>query len=159
MTNVKFQHFPRRASPNGQKKHSQASRPKKNPNRKIAYFAGCTANYLIPDVAKAVIEVFRINGSVVYFPEQKCCGIPSMLEGDRQLTLEFVQPNIFRLAGENIAGGDRRFQGTLGTQAVKIFDLVTAGTGLRDTTALEYGFDPLTVETETWDHKVYYPGA
>jgi len=64
-----------------------------------------------------------------------------------------------RVAGENMAGGDGEFQGTLGTQAVKIFNLVAAGTGLRDTIAREYGFDPLTVEIETWDHKVYYPGA
>ena len=63
------------------------------------------------------------------------------------------------IAGENMAGGDRQFQGTLGTQAVKIFDLVAAGTGLRDATARENGFDSLTVEIETWDHKVYYPGA
>jgi len=45
-----------------------------------------------------VVEVFRINGFGVYFPEQKCCGMPSMLEGDRQLTLRFVQLNIDRLA-------------------------------------------------------------
>ena len=64
-----------------------------------------------------------------------------------------------RVAGENLAGGDVEFQGTLGTQAVKIFNLVAAGTGLRDVTAKEAGFDPLTVEIETWDHKVYYPGA
>ena len=64
-----------------------------------------------------------------------------------------------RVAGENMAGGDIEFQGILGTQAVKIFNLVAAGTGLRDMTAKEAGFDPLTVEIETWDHKVYYPGA
>jgi NADPH-dependent 2,4-dienoyl-CoA reductase/sulfur reductase-like enzyme len=64
-----------------------------------------------------------------------------------------------RVAGENMAGGNAKFQGTLGTQTVKIFCLVAAGTGLRDTIAKEYGFDPLTVEIETWDHKVYYPGA
>lgn len=64
-----------------------------------------------------------------------------------------------RVAGENAAGGDREFKGSLGTQAVKIFDLVAAGTGLRDSTAREAGFDPLTAEIEAWDHKVYYPGA
>jgi NADPH-dependent 2,4-dienoyl-CoA reductase/sulfur reductase-like enzyme len=64
-----------------------------------------------------------------------------------------------RVAGENMAGGDGEFQGTLGTQAVKIFDMVVAGTGLRDASAREAGFDPITIETECWDHKVYYPGA
>ncbi|UCH20924.1 MAG: FAD-dependent oxidoreductase [Deltaproteobacteria bacterium] len=64
-----------------------------------------------------------------------------------------------RVAGENVAGGNTEFQGTLGTQAVKIFDLVVARTGLRNQEAIGAGYDPLTVETECWDHKVYYPGA
>jgi glycerol-3-phosphate dehydrogenase subunit C len=45
-----------------------------------------------------VVEVLRINGFDVYFPEQKCCGMPSKLEDDRQLTLGFLQLNIDRLA-------------------------------------------------------------
>jgi NADPH-dependent 2,4-dienoyl-CoA reductase/sulfur reductase-like enzyme len=64
-----------------------------------------------------------------------------------------------RVAGENAVGGNRKFQGSLGTQAVKIFDLVAARTGLRDSEAVAAGFDPFTVEFETWDHKAYYPGA
>jgi NADPH-dependent 2,4-dienoyl-CoA reductase/sulfur reductase-like enzyme len=40
-----------------------------------------------------------------------------------------------------------------------VFDLVIAGTGLRDRTAAEAGFDPVTVATTADDHKAYYPGA
>jgi NADPH-dependent 2,4-dienoyl-CoA reductase/sulfur reductase-like enzyme len=64
-----------------------------------------------------------------------------------------------RVAGENAAGGNRKFQGSLGTQAVKIFDKVVARTGLLHSEAAAAGFDPVTVEFETWDHKAYYPGA
>ncbi|HTG46292.1 MAG TPA: FAD-dependent oxidoreductase [Actinomycetota bacterium] len=64
-----------------------------------------------------------------------------------------------RIAGENAVGGDRVFAGSLGTQVVKVFDLAVARTGLRTAEAAEAGHDPLTVETEGWDHKVYYPGA
>ncbi len=64
-----------------------------------------------------------------------------------------------RIAGENAVGGHREFAGTLGTQVVKVFELVVARTGLRDNEAVQAGFDPLTVETTSWDHKVYYPGA
>ncbi|HEX6554094.1 MAG TPA: FAD-dependent oxidoreductase [Ktedonobacteraceae bacterium] len=64
-----------------------------------------------------------------------------------------------RVAGENAVGGTREFAGTLGTQVVKVFDLVVARTGLRDEEAVQAGFAPLTVEVTTWDHKVYYPGA
>jgi NADPH-dependent 2,4-dienoyl-CoA reductase/sulfur reductase-like enzyme len=64
-----------------------------------------------------------------------------------------------RVAGENAAGGQATFGGTLGTQVVQVFDLVAARTGLRDVEAHRAGFDPLTVQVEAWDHKVYYPGA
>ena len=64
-----------------------------------------------------------------------------------------------RVAGENAVGGQRLFQGSLGTQVVKVFDIAIARTGLRDHEARSAGFDPLTVEAEVWDHKAYYPGA
>lgn len=64
-----------------------------------------------------------------------------------------------RVAGENMAGGKCQFQGSLGTQAVKVFNQVAARTGLNDPDASEAGFDPITVPLTTWDHKTYYPGA
>ena len=64
-----------------------------------------------------------------------------------------------RVAGENALGGSRKFQGSLGTQVVKIFDIAAARTGLRDDEALSAGLHPLTVETDVWHHKAYYPGA
>jgi NADPH-dependent 2,4-dienoyl-CoA reductase/sulfur reductase-like enzyme len=64
-----------------------------------------------------------------------------------------------RVAGENMLGGMREFQGSLGTQVVKVFGLVAARTGLREKEAAAAGFDPFTISLTTWDHKVYYPGA
>ena len=64
-----------------------------------------------------------------------------------------------RVAGENALGNERSFAGSLGTQVVKIFDMVAARTGLRDHEASSVGFDPLTVEFEGDDHKAYYPGS
>jgi NADPH-dependent 2,4-dienoyl-CoA reductase/sulfur reductase-like enzyme len=64
-----------------------------------------------------------------------------------------------RVAGENAVGGNRQFAGSLGTQVVKIFDMVAARTGLRDHEAAPAGFDPLTAEFEADDHKAYYPGS
>ena len=64
-----------------------------------------------------------------------------------------------RIAGENALGGQREFAGTLGTQVVKVFDLVVARTGLREGEAEHAGFVPYTIEMSAWDHKVYYPGA
>jgi NADPH-dependent 2,4-dienoyl-CoA reductase/sulfur reductase-like enzyme len=64
-----------------------------------------------------------------------------------------------RTAGENAVGGNREFECSLGTQVVKLFDLVIARTGLRHVEAKNAGFDPFTTETTAWDHKAYYPGA
>jgi glycerol-3-phosphate dehydrogenase subunit C len=65
---------------------------------KVAYFAGCTGKYLFPDVPKAAVEVLHRNGIEVYLPEQRCCGMPSLLEGDRRMTLEFARFNVERLS-------------------------------------------------------------
>ena len=64
-----------------------------------------------------------------------------------------------RVAGENALGGSREFAGSLGTQVVKVFDLVAARTGLRDHEATAAGYDPVSVTTHADDHKAYYPGS
>jgi len=64
-----------------------------------------------------------------------------------------------RVAGENALGGSREFAGSLGTQVVKVFNLIAARTGLRDHEAAAAGFDPLTVTSTADDHKAYYPGS
>ena len=64
-----------------------------------------------------------------------------------------------RCAGENAVGGNREFAGSMGTQVVKIFDLVIARTGLRQDEAAREGFAAYTTESTSFDHKAYYPGA
>ncbi|UCD31217.1 MAG: hypothetical protein JSV38_10425, partial [Desulfobacterales bacterium] len=78
-------------------KNIHVKRKKKQKN-KVAYFAGCTGGYIFPEVPKAVVEVFHHNEINVYYPEQKCCGMPTLLEGDRKLTLKFAEFNMDRLA-------------------------------------------------------------
>jgi glycerol-3-phosphate dehydrogenase subunit C len=90
--------FPNENFPEWIKKRQKNIMTGTKEKKKVAYFAGCTARYLFPDVAKAVVEVFERNGIEVYYPEQKCCGMPSLLEGDRKLTLEFARFNVERLA-------------------------------------------------------------
>jgi NADPH-dependent 2,4-dienoyl-CoA reductase/sulfur reductase-like enzyme len=64
-----------------------------------------------------------------------------------------------RIAGENMLGGNRLFQGSLGTQVVKIFERVVGRTGFKDAEARAAGYQPRSVDFEGWDHKAYYPGA
>ncbi len=93
----KFPKFPRENFPKWISRRKVNIRPGSEQERKVAYFAGCTAKFFFPEVAKAFVEVFEMNGIEVYYPEQKCCGMPAFLEGDTQLTMEFVRYNLPRL--------------------------------------------------------------
>ncbi|HTY98503.1 MAG TPA: heterodisulfide reductase-related iron-sulfur binding cluster, partial [Rhodocyclaceae bacterium] len=79
-------------------------RPPAGSGRKVAYFTGCTARYLFPQVAQATVEVLERNGVAVYVPPQKCCGMPTMLEGDREFTHATAGFNLRQLA-ELVAEG------------------------------------------------------
>jgi glycerol-3-phosphate dehydrogenase subunit C len=81
-------------------------RPPAGSGRKVAYFTGCTARYLFPDVAKATVEVLQHNAVAVYVPPQKCCGMPTMLEGDRAFTHRVAAFNIGELLRVVEAGYD-----------------------------------------------------
>ncbi|MBL7173760.1 MAG: FeS-binding protein [Desulfobacteraceae bacterium] len=94
----KIPNFPKENFPEWIKSRKENIKSRAEGKKKVAYFAGCTARYLFPDVAKAVVEVLERNGMQVYYPEQQCCGMPSLLEGDRKLTLEFTRFNVDRLA-------------------------------------------------------------
>jgi glycerol-3-phosphate dehydrogenase subunit C len=67
---------------------------KRDQHPKVAYFAGCTAGYLFPEVARATVNVLEHNGIFVYVPPQDCCGMPTLLEGDEPTTLRRVRSNL-----------------------------------------------------------------
>lgn len=64
-----------------------------------------------------------------------------------------------RVAGENALGGSVKYAGSLGTQVVKVFDLVAARSGLREHKAAAAGYAPVSTNATPDDHKAYYPGA
>ncbi len=88
-----------------------------------------------------------------------CALTHHVLLGETYLPLGTTAHKQGRVAGENALGGHRRFEGSLGTQVVRIFDLVAARTGIRDHEAVPAGFDPRTIASVADDHKAYYPGA
>jgi len=76
--------------------------------RKAVYFPGCTARFLFPEVARAAVEVLEAFGvhvvSSVHDPEGECCGMPPLLEGDRNMALKLVSRNLQWMA-EHVAEG------------------------------------------------------
>jgi NADPH-dependent 2,4-dienoyl-CoA reductase/sulfur reductase-like enzyme len=110
-------------------------------------------------------------GGAVVVDEQMRTGLPHVwaagdgivthhrLLGVTYLPLGTTSHKQGRVAGENAIGGNARFAGSLGTQVVKVFDLVAARTGLRDHEAVAAGYTPLSGTAIADDHKAYYPGA
>jgi NADPH-dependent 2,4-dienoyl-CoA reductase/sulfur reductase-like enzyme len=80
------------------------------------------------------------------------------LLGETYLPLGTTAHKQGRVAGENALGGQARFAGSLGTQVVKVFDLIAARTGLREQEA-PAGYRPVSTTSSPDDHKAYYPGA
>ena len=66
---------------------------------KVAYFAGCTAGYFFPEIAIAAVSILERNGIAVHVPEQQCCGMPLLLEGDQATAVERMRFNLNTLLG------------------------------------------------------------
>lgn len=81
------------------------------------------------------------------------------LLGETWLPLGTTAHKQGRIAGENAVGGDAVFAGVLGTQVVKVFDLVAARTGLREAEAARAGLTARSVTAAPDGHKAYYPGS
>jgi Fe-S oxidoreductase len=63
-------------------------------DKRVAYFSGCAANYLDPQVGISTIQVLEKNGFQPLLPEQKCCGIPQLVCGDRHSFVQRAEFNV-----------------------------------------------------------------
>ncbi|GAA5439902.1 coenzyme A disulfide reductase [Deinococcus caeni] len=61
-----------------------------------------------------------------------------------------------RIAGVNMAGGDARFPGVVGTGIFRTFGLGVARTGLTQTEAQDLGLDAVSVDVTSTDHAGYH---
>ena len=81
----------------------------------------------------------------------------------RRVWMPLAQPAVRQgwVAGANAAGAtpEARFAGVVGTNAVKVFDLEVARTGLSLEEARDAGFDASTIEDESSTRAGYYPGG
>ncbi|MCG2801737.1 MAG: FAD-dependent oxidoreductase [Cellulomonas sp.] len=125
------------------------------PDTELLVAAGATtgprgAVNVRPDMATGLAEVWAAGD---------CVTTAHRLLGTTYLPLGTTAHKQGRVAGENAVGGSATYAGSLGTQVVKVFDLVAARTGLREHEAVAAGFTPVTTQTAPDDHKAYYPGA
>jgi NADPH-dependent 2,4-dienoyl-CoA reductase/sulfur reductase-like enzyme len=129
-----------------------------------------------PEVALAAaagVEV-GVSGAVVTDERQRtsapgvyaagdCCEVLNRVSG-RRVWLPLAQPAVRQgwVAGANAAGdssAEARYAGVVGTNAVKVFGLEVARTGLSLAEAAEAGFDASETEAESHTRAGYYPGG
>ena len=106
-----------------------------------------------------VVDEEMRTGLPDVFAAGDCVVTHHRLLGTTYLPLGTTAHKQGRVAGENAVGGRARYAGSLGTQVVKVFEVVAARTGLREHEALSAGFTPASTESSPDDHKAYYPGA
>lgn len=128
------------------------------PDTTLAQSAGATTG---AGGAIRVDERMR-TGVPDVFAAGDCVVTHHRLLGETWLPLGTTAHKQGRVAGENAMGGDRRYAGSLGTQVLKVFDIVAARTGLRDQDVARLPdplWSPRTTQVTVDDHKAYYPGA
>ncbi|MBE9528542.1 MAG: (Fe-S)-binding protein [Proteobacteria bacterium] len=62
---------------------------------RVAFFAGCGVNYLMPQVGTASIKCIERTGATVSVPRaQVCCGMPAFYTGDIETATRLAKKNI-----------------------------------------------------------------
>ncbi|MHA2168930.1 MAG: anaerobic glycerol-3-phosphate dehydrogenase subunit C [Candidatus Kariarchaeaceae archaeon] len=62
--------------------------------RKVAYFHGCTANSVSPNIGKSLVKVLEANNIEVVVPKQKCAGLPMFAYGNVKRAKKYIQYSI-----------------------------------------------------------------
>lgn len=62
---------------------------------RVAFFAGCGVNYLMPRVGSASVDALKRAGASVVVPQgQVCCGMPAFYSGDHETARRLALKNI-----------------------------------------------------------------
>ena len=70
---------------------------------KVAFFAGCGINYMLPDVGKATLRLLTEHGAdIVVPPAQTCCGMPALSMGDVETAKNLAKKNIEAFEGLDV---------------------------------------------------------
>lgn len=109
--------------------------------------------------AVAVDRAMRTSAEGVYAAGDCAETHHALLDRPAYLPLGTTAHKQGRVAGENAAGGEALFLGSLGTQVVKVHGLAAARTGLRADEAASAGIVARDAGVAVDDHKAYYPGA
>lgn len=130
------------------------------PNSQLAKAAGLEMNarggIVVDDMLKTSDPSIYAVGDVIE--------VEDFISGERtMIPLAGPANKQGRIAANNIAGAEERYEGTQGTSVAKVFDLTAATTGANEKTLIKRGLtkgrDYETVIITQNSHAGYYPGA
>lgn len=124
------------------------------PNSTLARDAGLE----VAPFGGIVVDAFMRTSDPDIYAGGDCVALRNMITGTLgYLPLGSMANRQGRVIGTNLAGGQARFKGYVGTWAVKLFDMSFCGTGLTSFTARRAGLDAQGVAIEQLDRAHFYP--
>jgi Fe-S oxidoreductase len=74
---------------------SKVIRQRPQPVKRVAFFSGCTIDFVFPETGESVVKVLQDLGMEVLFPEkQSCCGKPVSAMGDLETARRIARQNL-----------------------------------------------------------------
>jgi glycolate oxidase iron-sulfur subunit len=102
-----------------------------HPRLRVGYYTGCLTNYVFTETGRAVLQVLKNHPVEVSIPEQWCCGLPALANGDQESALQLARRNIeaFQKAGVDVIITDcascgsmlRQYGDLLGSEEARSF--------------------------------------
>ena len=88
-----------------------------------------------------------------------CATIKNIVSGqDSYVPLATGANKLGRIVGENLAGANNKFQGSLGSSCIKVMDMEAGSTGLTEVQAQKLGLDFKVKFISDFNQTNYYPG-
>ena len=121
-------------------------------------FLNCDEIKMIRNGAIVVDKYGRTSVEDVYAAGD-CATINSLIT-DREIYVPLATGanKLGRIVGENLAGQNNSFQGSLGSSCIKVMDMEAARTGLSEKEVLNLGFNYKTKFITDMNQTSYYPG-
>lgn len=113
---------------------------------------------MLPNGAIIIDEFGRTSIEDIYAAGD-CATIQNIVTGqDSYVPLATGANKLGRIVGENLAGANNSFQGSLGSSCIKIMDMEAAATGLTETQASKLGIEVKAKFISDFNQTNYYPG-
>ena len=98
------------------------------PTRQVVYFHGCSTQYYEPRIGKAAVGILEKNGFEVIIPNQNCCGLPLLSNGEFSAARRYHESNVRSLVkyarqGIPIVGTSTSCTLTLKEEAPDLLDM------------------------------------